>query len=99
MPYDLRVRMPNGNVGWLRMSGKRPGPCVKCGAASTRLCDWILKSSDTPPPIIGRAKSRRVRTCSTPICDACTSSPAPNKDLCPTHDAEWKARTETKHGQ
>jgi hypothetical protein len=95
MPYDLRVRMPNGNVGWLRMAGKRPAPCVKCGAVSTRLCDWIIKDSERPhPPIVGRAKARRPRkTCSTPICDACTSSPAPGKDLCPTHAAEWKART------
>jgi hypothetical protein len=97
MPYDVRIRMPDGNVAWLRMAGKRPAPCAQCGAPSAKLCDWILKSSDTqPPPIVGRAKSRRVRTCSTPICDACTSSPAPGKDLCPTHAAEWEIRLQKR---
>lgn len=90
MAYDVRMRMPDGNVAWLRMAGRRPPPCVKCGAVSTRLCDWKLRSSDRTPP--RPAKSKLAQTCSAPICDLCTSSPAPNKDLCPTHTAEWEQR-------
>jgi hypothetical protein len=86
--------MPDGTVGWIRMSGKRPPSC-QCGVLATRECDWKLKSSDTPPPpMIGRARTRRVRTCDTPLCGACAWSPAPDKDLCPTHAAEWRARLE-----
>jgi hypothetical protein len=80
MPYDVRVRMPGGNVAFLRMAGKRPRPC-RCGADATRLCDWITARG---------VKLRR--RCSEPLCDSCTSSPAPGKDLCPTHAGEWKAR-------
>jgi hypothetical protein len=87
MPYDVHVRMPDGNVAILRMAGRRPRPCVKCGAVSTRLCDWKISGGKV-----------RLRTCSAPICDSCTSSPAPGKDLCPTHAAEWAKRMEAKHG-
>jgi hypothetical protein len=95
MPYDVRMRMPNGSIAWLRMAGRRPASCIVCGAPSTKLCDWKIKDTERPhPPIVGRAKSRRPRkTCSAPLCDSCTSSPAPGKDLCPTHAAAWAART------
>lgn len=87
MPYDIRVRMPGGDLAFLRMAGKRPRRC-RCGAESTRLCDWkTLKTG---------VRLRSV-TCDEPLCDNCTSSPAPDKDLCPTHAAEWKARNEAKH--
>lgn len=83
MPYDVRVKI-GGNVGWLRMAGRRPRRC-RCGAEATRLCDWKT-----------RATPHNIATCDEPLCDSCTSSPAPNKDLCPTHAAQWKARTETR---
>jgi len=86
MPYDVRVRIGD-NVGWLRMAGRRPRPC-RCGALSTRLCDW--KTGATT------GKRLKTVTCDEPLCDCCTSSPAPDKDLCPTHAAQWKARIETK---
>jgi hypothetical protein len=50
--------------------------CVKCGQEAARLCDWKVGLG---------------RTCDRPICDACTSSPAPDKDLCPTHAKTWAA--------
>lgn len=85
MPYDVRVRMPNGDLAFLRMAGKRPRRC-RCGAESTRLCDWKT----------GATAGRRLKavTCDEPLCDTCASSPAADKDLCPSHAALWKARTE-----
>ena len=67
-----------GGVCILRMAGKRPKNCP-CGVLSTRLCDWKVGAG---------------RTCDAPLCDNCTSSPAPGKDICPTHAAEWKKRQE-----
>jgi hypothetical protein len=100
MSYDVRVRMPWGATGILRMSGRRPPPCVKCGAVSTRLCDWKIKSSATMADRYapGRApgQATRGKTCSAPICDHCTYSPASDKDLCPTHAAEWRRRLERR---
>jgi len=54
----------------------------KCGRKATLECDW-------------KVPSRKSGTCDRPICDRCTISPAPGKDLCPAHAAEfqqWKAR-------
>jgi hypothetical protein len=87
MPYDVRIQI-GGNVGWLRMAGRRPRPC-RCGADSTRLYDWKTGATSRG----GRLKAV---TCDEPLCDTCTSSPAPDKDLCPTHAAEWLARTGAK---
>lgn len=82
MPYDVHMRMPGGGVAIMRVAGQRPRPCVKCGAQSTRLCDW--KTSG------GKVRPRR---CSAPVCDSCTFSPAPKKDLCPQHAEMWAARS------
>lgn len=49
--------------------------CVKCRAIADRECDWK----------IGPGK-----TCDAPICSDCTTSPAPDKDLCPRHAEAWK---------
>lgn len=58
----------------------RPKRCA-CGSglAADLLCDW-------------KDKTKANGTCSAKICAACTHVPAPDKDLCPTHAAEWKAR-------
>lgn len=53
--------------------GSRVQKCA-CGRLSTRLCDW---------------KIGRGRTCDARLCDQCAYSPAPGKDLCPTHAAAW----------
>lgn len=74
------VTLPGGQTAIV--CGPRPKP-KKCGCGSgwpaTLLCDW--KTPDGPVP-----------TCDAPICRRCTHVPAPDKDLCPTHAAEWKAR-------
>lgn len=53
----------------------------KCGRRATLLCDW-------------KVPTKKSGTCDAPICTRCTTSPAPDKDLCPKHAAEfetWKA--------
>jgi hypothetical protein len=85
MSYCSRVTLPNGTVAIVRHSGKRPPPCIKCGATSTRLCDWKLAT-----------RGKRVIRCSAPLCDKCTTSPATDKDLCPAHAAEWGKREAEK---
>lgn len=54
--------------------GRRVHTCA-CGRPSTKLCDW---------------KIGRGRTCDKRLCDECAYSPAPEKDLCPTHAEAWK---------
>jgi len=48
----------------------------KCGRRSTKLCDWKVPGG----------------TCDAPLCERCTTVPAPEKDLCPKHAAEWAKR-------
>jgi len=53
----------------------------KCGRRATLLCDW-------------KVPAKASGTCDAPICERCTTSPAPDKDLCPKHAEEfrvWKA--------
>jgi len=53
----------------------------KCGRRATLECDW-------------KVPGRKSGTCDARICSSCATSPAPDKDLCPTHAAEfeqWKA--------
>ncbi|QUT04083.1 hypothetical protein KFK14_13095 [Sphingobium phenoxybenzoativorans] len=49
----------------------------KCGRRATLLCDW-------------KVPTKKSGTCDAPICARCTTSPAPDKDLCPKHAAEFK---------
>ena len=49
----------------------------KCGRRATLECDW-------------RMPERRSGTCDAPICSSCTTSPAPDKDLCATHARAWE---------
>jgi hypothetical protein len=58
----------------------RPKRC-RCGSGrpATLLCDWKTPQGKKP-------------TCDAPICVVCTHRPAPGKDLCPAHAAEWKGR-------
>ena len=53
-----------------------PRPCAVCGWISERLCDWKLSGG---------------RDCDRPLCAACATSPAPDKDLCPQHARLYKA--------
>lgn len=57
-----------------------------CGQRATLECDW-------------KVATRKSGTCDRPICARCTTSPAPDKDLCPTHVdayAQWLARQSAK---
>lgn len=73
------IKLPNGmNVIVCGRKPRRPR-CSNCGAkGAERECDWKLSES---------------KTCDKPLCLTCRFSPAPEKDLCPTHaDAfkQWK---------
>ncbi len=59
---------------------KAAKPC-RCGSGQPAdlLCDW-------------KVPTKRSGTCDAKLCASCTSSPAPGKDLCPTHAAEWARR-------
>lgn len=54
-----------------------PGRKCQCKRRATLECDW-------------KVPSRKSGTCDAPLCPRCTTSPAPDKDLCPTHAAEWE---------
>lgn len=71
------VKLPGGVSAIVCTSGRRKR-CA-CGKPSTRLCDW-------------KVPGKKSGTCDQPICAGCTHVPAPDKDLCPKHAAEWKAR-------
>lgn len=77
MPCE-HVTLPDGARAIV--CGPRPGRCA-CGSGlpATQLCDW---KTPTGP----------ASTCSAKLCRRCTHVPAPGKDLCPTHRAEWEAR-------
>lgn len=53
-----------------------PTKRCKCGRKATLECDW-------------KVPKKKSGTCDAGICATCTTSPAPGKDLCPKHAAEW----------
>lgn len=55
--------------------------CCNCGAPATRECDWKVHGANA---------DGRQATCDRALCDSCTFSPAPEKDLCPDHKKEWE---------
>lgn len=72
------VTLPDGTRAIVCSSGRRK--LCKCGRAATLLCDW-------------KVPAKKSGTCDAPICDRCTTSPAPDKDLCREHAKayeEWK---------
>lgn len=74
-----RVTLPDGTAAIVCSAGRRKR-CA-CGRVATLACDW-------------KVPTRRSGTCDVPICARCTTSPAPDKDLCPEHAQafeEWKA--------
>lgn len=77
-----RVDLPNGATAIVCSQGRRKR--CKCGRAATLLCDW-------------KVPTKRSGTCDAPLCSNCTTSPAPDKDLCETHAAafeKWRATRE-----
>lgn len=74
------VTLPDGGTAIVCSGGKRQR--CQCGRPATLLCDW-------------KVPERRSGTCDQPICTTCTTSPAPDKDLCPTHAEafeRWRER-------
>lgn len=67
-------------TGFMCTSRDRQPRCA-CGKAGVRRCDWKMTR-------------RKSGTCDKPLCATCSTQPAPDKDLCPEHAAEWKARGE-----
>lgn len=47
-----------------------------CGRDAQRLCDW-------------KVTAKASGTCDAAVCNACTTSPAPDKDLCRKHAAAY----------
>lgn len=74
-----RVVKVDGGMNAIVCTSAKRKKCSSCGRPADLLCDW-------------KVKTKRSGTCDKPICDRCTHSPAPDKDLCPDHAAEWKSR-------
>jgi hypothetical protein len=67
------VSVPGG--GTAIVCGTRRRQRCACGQPSTLVCDW-------------KVTAKKSGTCDAPICSKCSTSPAPDKDLCPKHAAE-----------
>lgn len=76
------VRMPGGGAA-IVCSRTKPKRRCGCGKPATRECDWIVGQKTFTGP---------ARTCDAPLCASCTHEPAPEKDLCPVHAEQWRAR-------
>lgn len=72
----LVVSTPTGNA--IVCMATRRRRCA-CGAIAPLLCDW-------------KTPAKKSGTCDRPICEACATSPADGKDLCPEHATAWEAR-------
>ena len=75
-----RVQLPGGQ--WAFVCGGHSRKRCKCGRRATLECDW-------------KQPERKSGTCDKGICERCTVSPEPGKDLCPTHAEayrQWLAR-------
>lgn len=68
--------IPGVGRGFVCTSGKAKR--CSCGRRATLECDW-------------KVPSRRSGTCDAPICAHCTTSPAPDKDICPEHKPDYEA--------
>ena len=76
------VQIPGGGSA-IVCGTRQPRQRCGCGKPATLLCDWKVPNT-----------IRKSQTCDAPICVSCTTSPAPDKDLCPRHAREferWKA--------
>ena len=73
------VSLPGGGTAIVCTRTKRQR-CA-CGGPATLLCDW-------------KVAGKRSGTCDAPLCPSCSTSPAPDKDLCPDHAQafdEWRS--------
>lgn len=68
---------------------RQPRQKCRCGRTATLLCDWKMPNAKE------HERARGSATCDKPLCERCTMSPAPDKDLCPTHAEafeQWKRK-------
>jgi hypothetical protein len=79
------VTLPGGGRAII-CGPRQPHQKCPCGRRATQLCDWKMPNAEDQRKVRGSA------TCDKPLCDQCTTSPAPDKDLCPAHAAEWRKR-------
>lgn len=78
-----RIQTPTGAA--IVCGGHARRRC-KCGRDAILLCDW-------------KVPGKKSGTCDAPVCTACTTSPAPDKDLCRAHAGtyrEWLAERSTR---
>lgn len=76
------INVPGLGTGFVCGPRRKKARCASCGRPADLLCDW-------------KVPGRKSGTCDAPICNQCTTSPAPDKDLCPAHAAayeQWKAK-------
>jgi hypothetical protein len=69
------VKLPTGGAAIVCTTTRRRR-CA-CGRTASLLCDWKVPKNPSG-------------TCDAPLCERCTSSPAPQKDLCPRHADQWR---------
>lgn len=81
------VSLPDGTRAILCGSRRYTVELCACGSPATKLCDWIIER--TLPSLCGAIQPSTLTTCDAKLCDACATSPAPGKDLCPEHGARW----------
>lgn len=72
------VTLPGGQRAIVCSRARRRPKCRACGRPATLECDW-------------KKPRKKSGTCDAPICDRCTTSPAPDKDICPACLPELKA--------
>ena len=63
------------------------GRCQFCSKPGTKLCDWIIKKGNGHTPAV---------TCDKRVCGDHAQEVGPDKDLCPDHQAAYKAWLERK---
>jgi hypothetical protein len=88
------VELPGGSRAIVCGSKRYESRRCKCGNPATKLCDWILPAALQPAISI---EILSLKTCDEPLCATCTTSPAPNKDLCHRHAELW--RTDPRNPQ
>jgi hypothetical protein len=88
-----RQRCKCGRAATLLCDWKVPGPASSSAAVGGK------GSASSSAAVGGKGSASssaaagiKNATCDAPICSHCTTSPAPGKDLCHDHAAQWHAR-------
>ena len=79
------VQLPGGGSAIVCTSGRRL-KCVGCGKPARLLCDW-------------KTPGVRNGTCDAPVCERCSTKPAPDKDLCPAHAEAYERWSAERAGR